>query len=174
MLKAMYGLLRSALLFYLKLVKDLTDYGFELNPYDPCVANKMVDGKQMTVVWHVDDLKISHMSRSVIDGLLNYLRGKYGDGLVVHDGHVHDYLGVDHDYSEKGVVKMSMMKHLDKIFQDFPEDIGKASLTPASENLFKIRDPEENDAQGKWLDKEKAKDFSSFRRAASIRFLKGP
>jgi hypothetical protein len=61
MLKAMYGLLRSALLFYLKLVKDLTDYGFELNPYDPCVANKMLDGKQMTVVWHVDDLKISHI-----------------------------------------------------------------------------------------------------------------
>jgi hypothetical protein len=54
---------------------------------------------------------------------------------------------------------MSMMKHLDKIFQDFPEDIGKSSLTPASENLFKIRDPEENDTQSKWLDKERAKDF---------------
>ena len=38
MLKAMYGLLRSALLFYLKLVKDLTEFGFELNEYDPCVA----------------------------------------------------------------------------------------------------------------------------------------
>jgi hypothetical protein len=159
MLKAMYGLLRSALLFYLKLVKDLTDYGFKLNPYNLCVANKMVDGKQMTVVWHVDDLKISHMSKQVIDGLLDYLRSKYGDGLVVHEGHVHDYLGVDHDYSEKGVVKMSMMRHLGKIFEDFPEDIGANSLTPASENLFKIRDPEENDAQGKWLDKEKAKDF---------------
>jgi hypothetical protein len=50
MLKAMYGLLRSALLFYLRLVKDLVDFGFELNPYDPCVANKMVEGSQMTVV----------------------------------------------------------------------------------------------------------------------------
>jgi hypothetical protein len=49
MLKAMYGLLRSALLFYLKLVKDLRAYGFELNEYDPCVANKMVNGAQMTV-----------------------------------------------------------------------------------------------------------------------------
>ena len=46
MFKAMYGLLRSAFLFYLKLVKDLTDFGFELNPYDPCVANKM--GTSMT------------------------------------------------------------------------------------------------------------------------------
>jgi hypothetical protein len=59
MLKAMYGLLRSALLFYLKLVKNLRAYRFELNEYDPCVANKTVNGTQMTVCWHVDDLKAS-------------------------------------------------------------------------------------------------------------------
>jgi hypothetical protein len=162
MLKAMYGLLRSALLFYLKLVKDLTDFGFELNPYDPCVANKMVDGKQMTVVWHVDDLKISHKSAKAIDGLVDYLKSKYGDGLMVHTGDVHDYLGVDHDYSDaakEGVVKMSMMKHIRKIFEDFPEEIGKSSLTPASENLYKIRDPEENDERKSWLDPERARDF---------------
>jgi hypothetical protein len=148
MLKAMYGLLRSALLFYLKLVNDLKEYGFELNPYDPCVANKMVGGHQMTVVWHVDDLKVSHKSEAVVDGLISYLKGKYGDGLVVHEGDIHDYLGVDHDYSEKGVVKMSMMGHLEKIFQDFPEEIGKVSSSPASEHLFQVRDAEETEKLG--------------------------
>ena len=55
--KALYGLLRASLLFYRKLRKELEAYGFEINPYDPCVANKMTDtGKQLTVVWHVDDL----------------------------------------------------------------------------------------------------------------------
>ncbi len=49
MQKAMYGLLRSALLFCRKLVEDLESNGFKLNPYDPCVANKTVNGKQMTV-----------------------------------------------------------------------------------------------------------------------------
>ena len=72
---------------------------------------------------------------------------------------MHDYLGVDHDYSEKGAVKLSMMKHLDKIFNDFPDEIGKPSLTPASENLFRIRDPEENDKLKKWLEPERAKAF---------------
>eukprot|EP00804_Cyclotella_cryptica_P030257 CCRYP_017126-RA/>CCRYP_017126-RA protein AED:0.35 eAED:0.30 QI:0/0/0/1/1/1/2/0/455 len=57
MQKAMYGMLRSSLLFYQKLVDDLETFGFELNPYDPCVANKMVNGEQMTLTWHVDDLK---------------------------------------------------------------------------------------------------------------------
>ena len=43
-LKALYGLIRSALLFYKKLRKDIEDMGFEVNPHDPCVANKMVNG----------------------------------------------------------------------------------------------------------------------------------
>jgi hypothetical protein len=159
MLKAMYGLLRSALLFYLKLVEDLKSYGFEINPYDPCVATKMVDGTQMTVTWHVDDLKISHLKQSRLDEFLHYLRLKYGDGLVVHTGDVHDYLGVDHDYSEKGVVKLSMMKHIDKILEDFPEDIGKDASSPASDHLFEVRDEEEIEKLGKSLCKERAKDF---------------
>jgi hypothetical protein len=58
--KALYGCLRSALLFYKKLVGDLRSQGFELNPCDPCVAKKMINGKQFTLTWHVDDIKISH------------------------------------------------------------------------------------------------------------------
>eukprot|EP00956_Cyclotella_meneghiniana_P035517 scaffold115573_cov38-Cyclotella_meneghiniana.AAC.1 len=159
MLKAMYGLLRSALLFYLKLVKDLTDFGFTMNPYDPCVANKIVNGKQLTVAWHVDDLKVSHEEDAVIDELIKYLGDKYGENLAVHRGDVHDYLGVDHDYSEKGVVKLSMINHLEKIFSDFPEEIGKGVSTPASDHLFEVRDPEECERLGKFLDDEKKKAF---------------
>eukprot|EP00956_Cyclotella_meneghiniana_P039839 scaffold180856_cov40-Cyclotella_meneghiniana.AAC.4 len=159
MRKAMYGLLRSALLFYLRLVKDLHEFGFELNPYDPCVANKIVDGTQMTVVWHVDDLKISHKKKSEIDKLLTYLKSKYGQGLVVHEGDLHDYLGVDHDYSEKGVVKLSMIKHIDRIFKDFPDEIGKSAATPAADHLFQVRDPEEAKRDGKLLDIQRKKDF---------------
>ena len=61
--KALYGLLRRALLFYHKLVKDLEAEGFTINPYDPCVSNKLINGKKMTIVWHVDDIKISHVNR---------------------------------------------------------------------------------------------------------------
>ena len=59
MLKALYGLLKSVLLFYNNLVKDLEDCGLNINPYNPCVANVIINGKQMTVAWHVDDLKVS-------------------------------------------------------------------------------------------------------------------
>jgi hypothetical protein len=46
----------------LKLRADQKEFGFVFNEYDPCVANKMVNGTQMTVVFHVDDLKVSHAS----------------------------------------------------------------------------------------------------------------
>ncbi len=48
-LKAIYGMLKSALLFYKKLKTDLESIGFEVNPYDPCVANCLVNGKQYTI-----------------------------------------------------------------------------------------------------------------------------
>ena len=64
-LNAIYGIMKSALLFYIKFVKILLSIGFELNPYDPCVANTTVDNLQLTVVWHVDDLKVSHVLTKV-------------------------------------------------------------------------------------------------------------
>ena len=53
--------------------------GFETNPYDICVANKMVNGKQITVMWHVDDLKVSHVEDEVLDGFIEWAKNKYED-----------------------------------------------------------------------------------------------
>jgi hypothetical protein len=47
--KALYGMTRAALLFYKRLGSNLKNMGLEVNPYDPCVTNKMGNGKQMTV-----------------------------------------------------------------------------------------------------------------------------
>ena len=47
--KALYGMLKAALLFYKRLRFDLEEMGFVINPYDPCVENMMVNGAQITV-----------------------------------------------------------------------------------------------------------------------------
>jgi hypothetical protein len=39
--KALYGLMRASLLFYLKLKKEFEAYGLEVNPYNPCMAKMM-------------------------------------------------------------------------------------------------------------------------------------
>ena len=52
--------------FYDKLVGDLEAQGFEINPYNPCVSNKTAEGEQMTITWHVDNLKILYVDRKVV------------------------------------------------------------------------------------------------------------
>lgn len=84
MKKAMYGLLQSILLFYLQLVKDVKEFRFEVNSYDQCIANKTVNGTHMTVIWHVDDLKVSHKSGAKITKLLRFLGKKYGNKITVN------------------------------------------------------------------------------------------
>ena len=76
--KSLYSYLRSALLFYCKLRGELESYGFVFNPYDPCVANKWVNGSHMTVAWYVDDLKISHVDEAEVQKLIDYLEMLYG------------------------------------------------------------------------------------------------
>ncbi len=100
--KALYGLLRSALLFYKKLVANLESDGFVLNPYDSCMANKVVDGKQMMVCWHVDNLKVSHCDPAQVTIFGEWLRKKYGVAVATHRGKVHNYLGMIFDVSAKG------------------------------------------------------------------------
>jgi hypothetical protein len=46
LLNDLYGIMKAALLYCHHFVADLTSIGFEINPYDPCVANKVVDGKR--------------------------------------------------------------------------------------------------------------------------------
>jgi len=51
-LKDLYGMLQASLMFCKKLRKDLEEIGFKVNPYDPCVANRIVKGKRQMLTWH--------------------------------------------------------------------------------------------------------------------------
>jgi hypothetical protein len=103
--KAIYGLLKSSLLFYKKIVSDLQNYetSFVINPYDPCVAKATIIGKQMKITWHVNDLKVSHIDPFQITKCASYLASIYDEGLVVHCGKVHHYLGTDPNFANKGI-----------------------------------------------------------------------
>ena len=100
--KALYGLMGASLLFYRKLRKELEDFGFTVNPYDPCVANKDVgDRKQLTVIWHVDDLMASCGVDFELTKLSCYLANVYGPKLTMHIGNKHYYLGVDFEFEQE-------------------------------------------------------------------------
>jgi hypothetical protein len=73
-LNALYGTMVALLLYYKRFVKSFKSKGFKLNPYDPCVANKQVNGEQLTMCFHVGDCKISHLTPKVFDKAIEWLR----------------------------------------------------------------------------------------------------
>ena len=144
--KALYGMMKSALLFYQKLVADLRSIGFVLNPYDPCVANKMINGHQITVCWHVNDLLIGHKNHDVVTQFTRWLQQRYetpDKPLKATRGPIHDYLGMNINFTPSGSVSFDMIPYITKVITDFPERITGVASSPAVDHLFKIRPPEE-------------------------------
>ena len=92
--KALYGIMQAALLWYETFVTCLKLNGFTLNDYDPCIANKLVNGKQYTICWHVDDNKILHEDSNVVTEVIRVLKERFGE-VTVKRGKKHTFIGMD-------------------------------------------------------------------------------
>ncbi|KAG7353002.1 reverse transcriptase RNA-dependent DNA polymerase [Nitzschia inconspicua] len=140
--KALYGAVQSALLFWKKLTAFVVDVlGFEINPYDECVANKIINGKQCTIAWYVDDLKLSHEDPAVVEDIFTKLQAEFGKEapLTVTRGKVHNYLGMRIDYSIDGKVQFTMPTLVNEIIAQLPLSLSSGpSATPAGNHLFVV------------------------------------
>ena len=114
---AVYGVIISSLLLWRDLVSNLKYWGFQTNPYGPCLINKVVYGNYCIVCWHMDDLKMSHVNSTVVGDLLQQLEENYGKvaPLTTNQGKVHDHLGVVLDFNTNGKVKVMIPKHIHSI-----------------------------------------------------------
>ena len=158
-LRAIYGMLEASLLWYKKLRGDLEAYGFEFNPYDPCIANKMVNGKQHTIRFHVDDLLSSHVDPKVNDQFHRWMNETYGNlkEVTCTRGDVHTYLGMTIDFSKKGKVKIRMDDYVERMLEEFPVKFNEDDKqeTPAGANLLEV-------GKGAELDEKRREIFHSF------------
>jgi len=138
--KALYGTLQAALLFWRLLSNTLKEWGFTINEYNHCVANKTINGRQCTIIWHVDDLKISHVNKKVVEDIIGLLNKKIGkeSPLTTTRGKVLEYLGMTLDYSARGKVKISMNNYINKLLTELPSDMNGAVKTPAASHLFNV------------------------------------
>ena len=137
--KALYGCVQSALLWYDLFTGTLQKMGFELNPYDTCVANKVVDGKQCTIAWYVDDNKISHVDPKVVTSIIKKIEERFGK-MTVTRGKVHVFLGMKITYHENGTAEIDTSEYIKESIEDFPEHVNKTAVTPATRGLFEIDD----------------------------------
>ena len=58
--------------------------------------------------------------------------------MTVHRGKLHEYLGMDLDFSTPKVLKIGMIKYIKKVLEEFPEEIKSVAATHAAEHLFEL------------------------------------
>ncbi|CAJ1943939.1 unnamed protein product [Cylindrotheca closterium] len=119
---------------------DLEAKGFVFNPYDPCVANKIVNKKQQTIRFHVDDLVSSHMNPKVNDKFAKWLNMRYGliKACTVVRGKIHRYHEMTLNFLVNGKLKICMDDYVKIMFKDFPIKFIKDSKQepPAGNDLL--------------------------------------
>lgn len=111
-------------------------YGFTTNPCDACVMNKTVNGKEISVGFHVDDLLITCEDDSTIDDVIAHLRSQFREVKEKKEDTM-GYLGMRISVRENGIY-VDMNAYTIKILDEF--SVGGNAHTPATEDLFNDRD----------------------------------
>ena len=161
-LRAAYGMLVASLLWYKKWRHDLeSEQGFKFNPYDPCVANRVAEGSQHTIVFHVDDLKSSHRSVNVNDEFAKWLQKKYGayKDVPIKRGKRHEFLGMILDFSRPGILEVDMVDYAKNMLEEFSVkfDEGTDVNWPAVGDLF-----DQGQKEFPKLGKQQSEEFHTF------------
>ena len=139
-------MLEASLLWYQKFRADLEKIGFQFNAYDPCVALRVVNKKQQTIRFHVDNIMSSHVDRRVNDRFAKWAKEKYGKikPVEVKRGKVHTFLGMTLDFSTPGECHVMQKEYIEDIVSTWPENLDnvKKARTPGSNDLFNIGEGE--------------------------------
>ena len=110
----------------------------------------------MTVVWYVDDLKVSHVDAEEEEKFIQRMEETFDmdTPLTVSRGQVHDYLGMTLDFHNNGKVHVNMEHYIDMMLHDAPQEMEGVSNTPVAQHLFKT-----NSEDLRLLDTEQKKIF---------------
>ena len=87
--------------------------------------NKSICGKQYTILWHINYIKVSHVDSDVVTSVLekiDSINGKvYPITLTMVE--LHDYLGMKIDFIEKVKIKFSEIDYINNILEGIPDDM---------------------------------------------------
>ena len=140
-----YRTIKTILLFYNKFRKNIELQGFEINLYDRCITNKIVNNNQMTVLWHINNLKTSHIEKKMLEKCVEFLRTIYNNNkigkIVINKEPVHDFVGMKLDYSVPRKSIVDMMEYIKKIVMEFKElgySLAAKTVTPVTHMLFTV------------------------------------
>ena len=105
------------------------------------MANKEVNDGQCTALWHVDDIKWSHLTDDVLISeieIMNKVFGSKDAPLTVRRGKIHGYLGMTLDYSLCDKSKITMSDYIEGFLSKITSSLQGDSVTDAPNHLFEV------------------------------------
>ena len=73
-LRSIHGLIESALLWYKLYSETFEGMEFVINPYNRCVTNKMINGKQCKILRCIEDKNWSYVNPNVVTYILELIK----------------------------------------------------------------------------------------------------
>ena len=102
--------------------------------------NKIIQYNQCTTLWHVDDLKTSHVDPAIISSVLADIYAEYRkiSKMTITRGKLNKYLRMTIDYSSPGKIILSMIYHIGNMLDDITEYMKGVLVSPTAHHPFNI------------------------------------
>jgi hypothetical protein len=137
--KAVYGLVESAMLWYKFISNILIILGYNECKSESCVFVRKIDGNISYITLYVDDLLICASSNILLDEIINALKSKEPN-IKVNKDKVLSYLGMTIDLQVEGYAKISSLMYIETLMTKY-EVIGIEKY-PSDANLLTINESE--------------------------------
>ena len=116
-----------------------------MNPYNKCVANKVINGEQCTIAWYVDDNIITHKDKGVLKDVFSKICDVFGK-MELNVGDTHQFLGMTIKlHQDSKMIEVGMKGQLIEAIELFELQYGKLEsryTSPAGHHLFEINSDE--------------------------------
>ena len=109
----------------------------QLNPYEQCISNKVIDEHQCIIGWFVDSNKDSHTDDNAKPIIDDNIEEKFGK-LSRTTGKKHTFLGMKIEFIGGKKVALSMPHHVDKALEDFGETQKGNVVNPTISQLLTV------------------------------------
>ena len=131
--KSLYGLKQSGRNWHVTLTNYLKSIAYVANDIDSCLYTKQFDGKQIIILFWVDDIIIASNSQELIATTKQSLQDKF---QMDDRGELKWFLGIDFQRLENGNYQMSQERYAKAILKRFNMLDCKPAKTPADKALI--------------------------------------
>ena len=139
--KALYGCVRSALLWYQLFSTTLQQMGRGSNltlTTHAWLTRPSRTNNVPSFAWYVNDNKISHCDPNVVTDVIQRIERHFGK-MSVTRGDSHDFLGMRIIFDkENGTAQITMMSYLYEAISESGMHIARGAATPATRSLFDV------------------------------------